>query len=278
MHLPSKRVKVDCAAWTNQLGILFLYLSRAVAFIFTCTSREVTHPWISFNYISLYQFWVWPSSFPTHHASCSFLVWVEGPLILLHYWLAWAGTGICPNLKNLMLDGCDKWISWAYLTLKFKHHTPLSLSVDDTPPSHHPSGRCCEVSTAADKERIEEERRQKERKEELLASWQFSSTNCGGCWDETAAFIRLIEEIRLTSWYGRYPMIYRVLYIPGGDFFHQQYVVCWDQRAWNMTVDDKDAARRRAKLSKRCRNGGPKGEKKSRSNGRETWWLLTPRS
>ena len=39
-------------------------------------------------------------------------------------------------------------------------------------PSHRPPGRCCEVSTAADKERIEEERRQKERKEERL-SWHF---------------------------------------------------------------------------------------------------------
>ena len=26
----------------------------------------------------------------------------------------------------------------------------------------------------------------------------------------------LMEEIRLTSWYGKYPIIYRVLYIPGG--------------------------------------------------------------
>ena len=34
----------------------------------------------------------------------------------------------------------------------------------------------------------------------------------------------LMEEIRLTSWYGKYPIIYMVLYIPGGlpDFFHQQ--------------------------------------------------------
>ena len=28
--------------------------------------------------------------------------------------------------------------------------------------------------------------------------------------------LRLMEEIRLTSWYGKYPIIYRVLYIPGG--------------------------------------------------------------
>ncbi len=35
-----------------------------------------------------------------------------------------------------------------------------------------------------------------------------------------------MEEIRLTIWYGKYPIIFRVLYIPGGwewDFFHQQY-------------------------------------------------------
>ena len=31
-----------------------------------------------------------------------------------------------------------------------------------------------------------------------------------------------MEEIRLTSWYGKYPIIYKVLYIPGG-FFYQQY-------------------------------------------------------
>ena len=35
-----------------------------------------------------------------------------------------------------------------------------------------------------------------------------------------------MEEIRLTSWYGKYPMIYKVLYIPGSAGFlnHQQYV------------------------------------------------------
>ena len=34
-----------------------------------------------------------------------------------------------------------------------------------------------------------------------------------------------MEEIRLTSWYGRYPIIYRVSYMPGGAGFlnHQQY-------------------------------------------------------
>ena len=31
----------------------------------------------------------------------------------------------------------------------------------------------------------------------------------------------LMEEIWLTSWQGKYPIIYRVLYMPG-DFFHQQ--------------------------------------------------------
>ena len=31
--------------------------------------------------------------------------------------------------------------------------------------------------------------------------------------------ILLMEEIRLTSWYGKYPVIYRVLYIPGGAGF-----------------------------------------------------------
>ena len=34
------------------------------------------------------------------------------------------------------------------------------------------------------------------------------------------------SEIRPTSWYGKYPSIYRVLYIPGGwpwDFFHRHY-------------------------------------------------------
>ena len=36
--------------------------------------------------------------------------------------------------------------------------------------------------------------------------------------------ILLMEEIRLTSWYGKSLIIYKVLYIPGGypDFFHQQ--------------------------------------------------------
>ena len=29
--------------------------------------------------------------------------------------------------------------------------------------------------------------------------------------------VLLMEEIRLTSWYGKYPIIYKVLYIPGGD-------------------------------------------------------------
>ena len=32
------------------------------------------------------------------------------------------------------------------------------------------------------------------------------------------------SKIRLTSWYGKYPIVYRVSYTPGGDFFHQQYV------------------------------------------------------
>ena len=37
-----------------------------------------------------------------------------------------------------------------------------------------------------------------------------------------------MEKIRLTSWYGKYPIIYRVSYIPGGCFGflnHQQYQV-----------------------------------------------------
>ena len=33
------------------------------------------------------------------------------------------------------------------------------------------------------------------------------------------AAIRLMDEIRLTSWYGKYPIVYRVLYIPGGAGF-----------------------------------------------------------
>ena len=31
--------------------------------------------------------------------------------------------------------------------------------------------------------------------------------------------IRMMEEIRITSWYGKYPIIYMVLYIPGGAGF-----------------------------------------------------------
>ena len=36
--------------------------------------------------------------------------------------------------------------------------------------------------------------------------------------NQTYGWLRLIEEI-LHSWYGRYPIIYRVLYIPGGAGF-----------------------------------------------------------
>ena len=34
-----------------------------------------------------------------------------------------------------------------------------------------------------------------------------------------------MEEIQLTTWYGNYPIIYRLLYIPGDAGFlnHQQY-------------------------------------------------------
>ena len=40
-----------------------------------------------------------------------------------------------------------------------------------------------------------------------------------------AVHILLMEEIWLTSWYGKYPIIYMVLYIPGGclGFLPQQY-------------------------------------------------------
>jgi len=34
--------------------------------------------------------------------------------------------------------------------------------------------------------------------------------------DSDKALLLLMEEIRLTSWYGKYPIIYKVLYIPGG--------------------------------------------------------------
>ncbi len=40
----------------------------------------------------------------------------------------------------------------------------------------------------------------------------------GWCQD-CGPVILLMEEIRLTSWYGKYPMIYTVLYIPGGAGF-----------------------------------------------------------
>ena len=36
--------------------------------------------------------------------------------------------------------------------------------------------------------------------------------------------ILLMEEIRLTSWYGKYPIIYKVLYIPGGVGFQPSTV------------------------------------------------------
>ena len=40
--------------------------------------------------------------------------------------------------------------------------------------------------------------------------------------------VLLVEVIRLTSWYGKYPIICRVLFYTSQvvqDFFHQQYVL-----------------------------------------------------
>ena len=47
---------------------------------------------------------------------------------------------------------------------------------------------------------------------------RFSIRLQGVCWFILVSFylIRLMAEIRPTSWYGKFPMIYRVLYIPGG--------------------------------------------------------------
>ena len=37
--------------------------------------------------------------------------------------------------------------------------------------------------------------------------------------------VLLMEEIQLTSWYGKYPIFQRVLYMVVQDFFHQQYLI-----------------------------------------------------
>ena len=132
-------------------------------------------------------------------------------------------------------------------------HSFVSVG-DDFSKSSTP-GRCCEVSTAADKERIEEERRQKERKEERL-SWHFPLVGLLG-W--TAASICGLFRSKGISWQLMIGMLqdcHGVLnetYFYQLDFSTKQVVQTLRWFLW-------------------CRNGGPKGEKRSRSNGRETWW------
>ncbi len=52
---------------------------------------------------------------------------------------------------------------------------------------------------------------------------------------QNLSLLLLMEEIRLTSWYGKYPIMYMVLYIPGGAGFLPSTVSkIWGNNSWEL--------------------------------------------
>ena len=65
----------------------------------------------------------------------------------------------------------------------------------------------------------------------------FWRSSCKESWNMTPV-PRLMEEIRLTSWYGNHPIIYKVLYIPGGaGFLPSAVLLVFSGKSLQITID-----------------------------------------
>ena len=79
-------------------------------------------------------------------------------------------------------------------------------------------------------------------KDHKVGSWYFNQLGGSHCWDPIWIYphydiiILLMEEIRLTSWYGKYPNFYRVLYIRWCRISTINSITGWFQRFYFVII------------------------------------------